>query len=247
MIGIARSMEAIVLAGGLGTRLRSVVAGVPKAMAPVAGRPFLEHLLDLLVDAGFASAVLAVGYRADAIREHFGDRYRSLPLAYSVEGKPLGTGGAIRLAMNHTSSSDTFVVNGDTFVDVAFSAMLAAHRGANARLTIAVHEVPDAARYGVLDIAGDRVQGFFEKGRTGPGWINAGVYLLARTLLDGEALPTAFSFESDYLVPNVVALRPLAFRTEGLFIDIGVPEDFARAQSMLVTPLPASFPPKVRR
>ena len=246
MIGIARSMEAIVLAGGLGTRLRSVVAEVPKAMAPVAGRPFLERLLDLLVDAGFASAVLAVGYRADAIRDHFGDRYRGLPLAYSVEGNPLGTGGAIRLAMNQASSPEVFVVNGDTFVDVDFSAMLAAHRGASARLTIAVHEVPDAARSGALDIAGNRVRGFFEKGRAGPGWINAGVYLLARTQLDDAALPTAFSFESDYLVPNVEALKPLAFPTGGLFIDIGVPEDYARAQSMLVMPRPASFPKKAR-
>ena len=240
-------MEAIILAGGLGTRLRSVVADLPKAMAPVAGRPFLEHLLDLLARAGFASAVLAVGYRADAIREHFGDRYRGLPLAYSVEGQPLGTGGAIRLAMNQASSPEVFVVNGDTFVDVDFSAMLAAHRTASAKLTIAVHEVPDAARYGALDIAGDRVRGFFEKGREGPGWINAGVYLIARTLLDGEALPTAFSFESDYLVPNVVALRPLAFPTEGLFIDIGVPEDYDRAQSLLATPRSVSFPQKARR
>jgi len=240
-------MEAIILAGGLGTRLRSVVADLPKAMAPVAGRPFLEHLLDLLAHAGFASAVLAVGYRSDAIREHFGDRHRGLPLAYSIEGQPLGTGGAIRLAMNHASSPEIFVLNGDTFVDVDFSAMLAAHRSANARLTIAVHEVRDAARYGALDITGDRVQGFFEKGRAGPGWINAGVYVLARTLLDGEALPTAFSFESDYLVPNVVALRPLAFRTAGLFIDIGVPEDYARAQSLLATPRSVSLPRKARR
>jgi D-glycero-alpha-D-manno-heptose 1-phosphate guanylyltransferase len=239
-------MDVIVLAGGLGTRLRSVVAELPKAMAPVAGRPFLEHLLDVLALAGFASTVLAVGYRADAIREHFGDRYRGLPLTYSVEGLPLGTGGAIRLAMNHASSPEVFVVNGDTFVDVDFSAMLAAHRRTSARLTIAVHEVPDAARYGALDIAGDRVRGFFEKGRVGPGWINAGVYLLARTLLDGEALPTSFSFESDYLVPNVEALRPLAFRTDGLFIDIGVPEDYASAQSLLATPRSVSFPPRAR-
>jgi len=239
-------MEAIILAGGLGTRLRSVVADLPKAMAPVAGRPFLEHLLDFLVDAGFASAVLAVGYRADAIRDHFGDRYRGLPLAYSVEGKPLGTGGAIRLAMNQASSPEVFVVNGDTFVDVDFSAMLAAHRGAHARLTIAVHEVPDAARYGALDITGDRVRGFFEKGRAGSGWINAGVYLLARALLDGEVLPTAFSFESDYLVPNVEALQPLAFPTKGLFIDIGVPEDYARAQSLLASPRSVSSPQRAR-
>ena len=239
-------MEAIVLAGGLGTRLRSVVADLPKAMAPVAGRPFLEHLLDDLVDAGFASVVLAIGYRAEAIREHFRDRYRGLPLAYSIEGQPLGTGGAIRLAMNRASSPEVFVVNGDTFIEVDYSGMLAAHRRASAALTIAVHEVSDAARYGALVIAGERVQGFFEKGRAGPGWINAGVYLLARTLLDDVALPTAFSFESDYLVPNVADLKPLAFPTEGLFIDIGVPEDYTRAQSLLAVPRPMSISPSAR-
>jgi D-glycero-alpha-D-manno-heptose 1-phosphate guanylyltransferase len=228
-------MEAIVLAGGLGTRLRSVVADLPKAMAPVAGRPFLEHLLDLLAGAGFASAVLAVGYRADAIRSHFGSHYRDLSLEYSLEAEPLGTGGATRLALGRATVPDVFLVNGDTFVDVDFAAMHAAHRRSAAALTVAVHEVPDAARYGALDLDENRIRGFFEKGRGGPGWVNAGVYLLSRGLLDFESLPAAFSFESDYLVPNVGALHPLAFRSSGLFIDIGVPEDYARAQSMFAT------------
>jgi len=226
-------MEGIILAGGLGTRLRSVVADLPKAMAPVAGRPFLEHLLDLLVDAGFESAILAVGYRSEAIREHFGERYRGLPLTYSVENHPLGTGGAMRLALRSAMAGDVFVVNGDTLADVDFHSMLEAHRRTAAPITVAVHEVPDTARYGALILNRDRVYGFREKGRHGPGWINAGIYLVSRSLFDRASLPDAFSFESDFLVPGVKLLKPLAFPTRGLFIDIGVPEDYARAQSLL--------------
>jgi D-glycero-alpha-D-manno-heptose 1-phosphate guanylyltransferase len=234
-------MEAIVLAGGLGTRLRSVVADQPKAMAPVGGRPFLEYLLDMLGNAGVASATLAVGFRSDAIRGHFGDRYRKLPLRYSTEDTPLGTGGAIRLAMSRTASPNVFVFNGDTLVEVDLATMAATHRDAGSQLTVAVHAMADASRYGAIDLDGDRIRGFREKGRTGPGWINAGVYLISRNLLQSPSLPEAFSFESDFLVPRVADLQPLAFRTEGLFIDIGVPEDYARAQDMIPARKPA-FP-----
>ncbi len=239
-------MEAVVLAGGLGTRLRSVVADLPKAMAPVAGRPFLEHLLDLLIEAGFDSAILAVGYRSDAIREHFGGRYRGLPLTYSVESHPLGTGGAIRLALRSATARDVFVVNGDTFLDVDFRRMLEAHRRAAAAMTVAVHEVPDTARYGALALCGDRIQGFREKGRHGPGWINAGVYLVPRSLFDRASLADAFSFESDFLAPGVDSLKPLAFPARGLFIDIGVPEDYARAQNLLPARAAAPGRPEAR-
>jgi len=226
-------MEAIVLAGGLGTRLRSVVDDRPKGMAEVAGRPFLAHVLDQLASSGFVSVVLAVGYRASQIREHFGARYRSIGLRYSVESEPLGTGGAIVMAMGSTKSSEVFVVNGDTFVEVDFRAMRSAHLAAHAAITIAVHAVADAGRYGGLAIDEHRIHGFLEKGRSGPGWINAGVYLMSRGLLDPRALPTRFSFESDFLVPRTHALRPLAFRTSGIFIDIGIPDDYAKAQTLL--------------
>lgn len=228
-------MEAIVLAGGLGTRLRSVVDDRPKAMADVGGRPFLAYLLDQLASTGFEAAVLAVGYLSNQISEHFGDEHRRLALRYSVEAEPLGTGGAIVLAMDATTTSDVFVINGDTFVELDYRAMLAAHRNAASAITVAVHAVPDAGRYGALDLEGSRIRGFLEKGRTGPGWINAGVYLVSRALLDPRALPMRFSFESDFIVPRVRALRPLAFRTDGMFIDIGIPEDYARAQVLMPT------------
>ena len=226
-------MEAIVLAGGLGTRLRSIVADLPKAMAPVAGKPFLAHLLDTLVAAGFDSAVLAVGYKGEQIRKHFGESYRSLPLRYSVETEPLGTGGAIKLAMGQVSATSVFVLNGDTYLELAYAAMMAAHDEADAILTIAVHAVADASRYGALDIDGGHIRGFFEKGRPGPRSINAGAYLISRGLLNRYSLPRAFSFEADFLVPHVKELKPLAFQTQGIFIDIGVPEDYAGAQRIL--------------
>ena len=226
-------MEAIVLAGGLGTRLRSIVADQPKAMAPVAGRPFLTFLLDTLIAAGFDLAILAVGYKSEQIRNHFGDRYRSLPLRYSVETEPLGTGGAIKLAMGHVSTTSVFVLNGDTYLELDFVAMLAAHTQANAILTVAVHAVPDASRYGALNIDDGIIRGFFEKGHPGPRSINAGVYLLSRDLMNRYSLPKAFSFEADFLVPHVKELKPLAFQTQGIFIDIGVPEDYVRAPKIL--------------
>ena len=220
------------MAGGLGTRLRSAVPDLPKPMAPVAGRPFLAWILDRLVDAGFAQVVLAVGYRHESIGEFFGQRYRGMPLRYSVEDRPLGTGGAIRLAADQVDESPVFVLNGDTCLDLDHHAMWRAHAQAGATMSMAVCQVPDAARYGALEVQGGRVCGFVAKGREGPGLINAGTYLLSAALL--QAIPTGrpFSFEQDLLMPRVDEIRPLAFVAEGLFIDIGVPEDYARAQAL---------------
>ena len=225
-------MEAIVLAGGLGTRLRSVVKDLPKPMAPVHGRPFLALVLDQLVEAGFATAILAAGYRHEVIRDCFGDRYRGLVLRYSVESEPLGTGGAMRLACIHTHARDVFVLNGDTYLELDFRAMLDAHVRVAASFSMAVCHVPDVARYGALDLEDGIVRGFREKGRSGPGWINGGTYILGPELRARLRPEGASSFESDVLVPEVELIRPLAFRTSGLFIDIGIPEDYLRVQQV---------------
>jgi D-glycero-alpha-D-manno-heptose 1-phosphate guanylyltransferase len=225
-------MEAIVLAGGLGTRLRSVIPDLPKPMAPVAGRPFLAWILDRLADAGFRRVVLAVGYRHETIRDFFGLSYRGVELAYSVEDAPLGTGGAIRLALGHVDESPVFVLNGDTYLEADYAAMLAAHVTHGVELTVAVARVADVSRYGSLEIKDDRICGFLEKGSQGPGYINAGVYLMARGLVETIPVGTGHSFENELLMPRVAELRPLAFRADGLFIDIGVPEDYERAQGL---------------
>lgn len=225
-------MQAVLLAGGLGTRLRSVVADRPKVMADIAGRPFLEHLLDRLQEQGVARVTLAVGYRHEDIVDHFGDSYRGVALRYSIETEPMGTGGAIRLALALQAAGPSFVLNADTWLELDMPAMLAAHIAAQAPMSMAVRCLPDVGRFGALDIADGRVRGFFEKGRHGPGVINAGVYLVRQECLEGLGLPERFSFESDYLMPFVARLHPLAFATQGDFIDIGVPEDYERARRL---------------
>lgn len=225
-------MQAIVLAGGLGTRLRSVVPDLPKPMATVAGRPFLAWILDRLAEASFDRVVLAVGYRHVAILDHFGDTYRGMALRYSVEDNPLGTGGAIRLAGNWVEHYPVFVLNGDTFVDLDYRALLAAHVELGVPMSVAVCPMPDVSRYGALKLVDGRIVAFLEKGAGGRGVINAGTYILSRDILDMIPATGAYSFERQLLVPRAGDIRPAAFVTDGLFIDIGVPEDYARAQSL---------------
>ena len=225
-------MQAIVLVGGLGTRLRGVVDDVPKPMAPVEGRPFLALVLDQLVAAGFTTAIFAAGYRHEAIRDYFGESYRGLALRYSVEREPLGTGGAMRLACEQADAPDVFVLNGDTYLELDFHAMMDAHVRAGSHLSMAICHVSDVTRYGALEIDDDIVQRFLEKGRSGPGWINAGTYVLGSDLRARLRPQGAFSFENDLLAPQVASIRPLAFRSSGLFIDIGIPEDYARIQQI---------------
>lgn len=225
-------MQAIILAGGLGTRLRGVVPDLPKPLAPVRGRPFLAIVLEQLRAQGFVSAVLSVGYRHELIREAFRDQFDGLAISYVVEDRPLGTGGAIRLAARACGETDVFVLNGDSYTELAFADMQARHREAETPLTVCAVEVPDAARYGRVLVENSRVRGFSEKGSSGPGLINAGVYLMRRDLLETLALPEVFSFEVDVLAARVGELCPLVYPTRGRFIDIGVPEDYARAQGM---------------
>jgi D-glycero-alpha-D-manno-heptose 1-phosphate guanylyltransferase len=225
-------MQAIVLAGGLGTRLRSVVSDLPKPMAPVAGRPFLAWILQRLALAGFERVVLAVGYRHEAIVQHFGRAYEHMVLHYSVEPQPLGTGGAIRSAADGIGEWPVFVLNGDTFLDLDYRAMLSAHQQGHEQMTMAVCQVADAGRYGALDLQDGHVLGFLAKGRAGPGVINAGTYLISEGIRDRIPAGEAFSFEQQLLMSEVGSIRPAAFAASGLFIDMGVPEDYARAQQL---------------
>jgi len=224
-------MQAVILAGGLGTRLRSVVGDLPKPLAPVAGRPFLARLLDRLERQGFTSAVLSVGYRHESIV----DRHGAIRLAYAIEREPLGTGGGLRAALAMIERFPCFALNGDTLLDVDYQAMRTAHAAARAPLTMALRRIADVSRYGRAVVEDGRVVGFAAAGAPGPGLVNAGVYLFAGNLLDDPALPPSFSFERDFLEPRAATLRPLAFETDGYFIDIGVPEDYARAQRELAS------------
>lgn len=225
-------LEAIVLAGGFGTRLRAVVADLPKPMAPVAGKPFLEILLRAMALNGFSRVVLSVGFMAEKISGYFGARFAGMELIYVVEDQPLGTGGAVRLAMTACHQDHFFIFNGDTFLDLEVAAVERYWQQHRRSIIVARH-VPDTARYGRLLVAGGRVTGFTEKGVIGPGLINAGCYVFNHDQLDGFELNQPFSLEADYLMKTELGLPLDVFVTAGQFIDIGVPEDYLRAQTEL--------------
>ena len=165
-------MEAIVLAGGYGTRLRSVVPNLPKSMAPIAGKPFLEILLNLLANKGFSRVILSLGFMAETISSHFGNSYSNMELSYVVEQSPMGTGGGVRLAMTQCQEDHAFIFNGDTFLDLEVDAVEKQWQGSQNPIVVGLR-VPDTARYGRLLTNEGRVTGFAEKGATGSGLINA--------------------------------------------------------------------------
>jgi len=224
--------EAIVLAGGLGTRLRRVVPDSPKPMAPIAGRPFLEIMLTSLARKGFHRVILSLGYMANKVVAHFGDGIAGVELVYEIEQTPLGTGGAVRRALARCHEDHVFVFNGDTFLDLEVAEVEALWRTNHVPMIVA-REMPDTARYGRLNTRNGRVLGFTEKGITGPGLINAGCYVLPTNILDGFAYGQPFSLEADFLARAVGAQRFDVFVSRDRFIDIGVPEDYARAQTEL--------------
>lgn len=223
-------MEAIVLAGGFGTRLRYVVKDFPKPMAPVVGRPFLEYILDALANQGVVRVVLAVHYKKECIMEHFKNAYRGMEVCYSVEEKPLYTGGAVKKALTMCGDSRIWVLNGDTYFQVSLAGMAACAETLNASAVIAVKEMTDFSRYGKVDVDGDgRIFAFHEKAPCMQGLINGGVYCLDRQIL--ESYPEVFSLENDCFPALLRDRQIAAFRSGGYFIDIGVPEDYAAAQS----------------
>lgn len=224
------------MAGGFGTRLQGVVKDVPKPMAPVNGRPFLTYILDYLIDYNYAKVILSVGYLHEKIEEYFGNHYKSLEIDYAVETEPLGTGGGIAYAMSKCSTDHILVINGDTMFKVELSAFERFHEERQGLLSIVLREVEDVSRYGSVTIDDDNtIVHFAEKGATeGRGFINGGVYLIDQGLLDTYPQPVKFSFERD-LMEKLYATEPFyAMPSDGYFIDIGIPEDYARAQVELI-------------
>ena len=223
--------EAIILAGGFGTRLSHVVSDVPKPMAPVYGKPFLTYLLDRLIDAGIRRVILAIGYKHECIESYFGPSYRGTEIVYSQETTPLFTGGAIRKAAEQIQSEDFVVLNGDTLFDIDFAKLYDFHTKHHAKLSIALRQVADTSRYGSVTCTNDHIVSFSEKAESvGAGDINGGIYMINRSWLLNQDLPSKFSFEKELMQPMAgdPSFYGLSFNT--YFIDIGVPEDYYRAQ-----------------
>lgn len=228
-------IEAIVLAGGEGRRLQAVVRDLPKPMADIAGRPFLWWLLTRLNLQGVHRVVLSVGYKATAIQDYFQSAFNDTAIVYSVENEPLGTGGAIRLALEHAVEPQVIVMNGDTYADIELRGLLAAREAAGADLAMAVTHLNDISRYGavVVDKKTNRVAGFEEKQGSAAGYINAGTYCIRRDLFQKFPVAAKFSFERDFLTEHLAELNPVAFTAVRGFIDIGIPEDYALAQTLI--------------
>ena len=222
--------EVVILCGGRGTRLRSVVKDVPKPMASVSGRPFLDLLLNQFSNLGFSRAVLSTGYMASIIRNHFGDRFCAMELLYVEDPEPLGTGGAARAGAQACSGESILVCNGDTFIefDLPAARSLCANKCSPVVVTL---RVPDTERYGRIEVDGSSQARFCGRGVAGEGLISGGVYLLARSLLVEDSRPTPFSME-DFVFDIARPGAAYAVEARGRFIDIGVPRDYEIAQAM---------------
>ncbi len=226
--------EAIVLAGGLGTRLRSVVSDVPKPMSGIDGKPFLEILLRQLSLFGFTKVVLSVGYLHEVIQDYFGHSFGTMRLDYCVEDAPLGTGGAIARSLQQTGSDEILVVNGDSILLASLEYFHEFHRSRKQpAISIALKAEKDFDRYGAVLLDGDRIVRFDEKRYVSDGVFNAGLYWLHASVRDYlEKLPVPFSFEKEVLEKQIFPLYGCVFHD--YFIDIGIPEDYERAQTRLI-------------
>lgn len=224
-------METIILAGGFGTRLSHIVSDVPKPMAPVANRPFLEYILEDYVAQGITKIILAVGYKYEIIQAHFGEEFHGVPLSYSIEDTPLFTGGAIQKAMSLSTEKQVFVVNGDTYFPVDLKEMYQKFLEMGKNPLISVKKIEDTTRYGAVTFSETgEISVLSEKNQTGEGYINGGVYLLPNKSLMKDK--TSFSLENEIFPKWLAEKKLFALESNAFFIDIGIEADYLKAQTI---------------
>jgi D-glycero-alpha-D-manno-heptose 1-phosphate guanylyltransferase len=232
-------MDAIFLAGGFGTRLRSAVPDLPKPLAPVLGRPFLSHLMDYWLEQGVTRFVLSIGYKAELIRTTYGSEYRGKPVVYAIEDTPLGTGGGILKSLEQVKdlTNEFLLINGDTYFEVPLGPLLKFHRDRRSELTVVLRRIPINSRYGTVRIDDDcRILAFGEKG-TGEAQalINGGVMVFNRSLFDknpwNTRTPTSLE---EQMIPFFLQQKRALFGFEAneKFLDIGIPEDYNQASKL---------------
>lgn len=230
----ANKREAVVLVGGFGTRLRSIVSSLPKPLAPIAGRSFLLILLNQLRRNQFERVVLSTGYMADKIREAVADSEFRDFVEFSHEDTPLGTGGATLQALKLITQENFFLFNGDTFFDVDLDSLLEQHIKTQADVTIALKTMEQTERYGTVELSGTRIVGFREKSQqVGSQLVNGGIYCMRKSSINPQLFPPVFSLEEDLFEAKINSLNIVGFISSGYFIDIGNPIDYERAQREL--------------
>lgn len=232
--------EAIILAGGLGTRLRTVISDVPKCMAPVGGKPFLYYLIQYLKKNKIEKFIFSVGYMHEIIEEYLKKNNPDIHYQISLENEPLGTGGAIRLACQKTSEKNVLICNGDTLFKIHIDSFSNFHESADAACTLALKPMHYFDRYGVVQLNEDHsVKSFKEKQYYTTGLINGGVYALNVKEFLQEQLPGKFSFEKDYLEKKIDSKEEpkkiYGMIQDEYFIDIGIPADYEKAQNELLS------------
>lgn len=235
-------VEAIILAGGLGTRLREAVPDLPKCMAPVAGKPFISFVIDALRMQGVEHFIFSLGYKAETIENYLQEHYPTLSYTVALEKEPLGTGGAIQLALEEAQTENVLIANGDTLFRIQLKDLFDTHKANDAECTLALKPMQNFDRYGVVEIdESGKINSFKEKQYYQSGLINGGVYLVNKTAFLNRKLPVKFSFEKDYLEAFYKEGKFFGSTQEGYFIDIGIPEDYNKAQTDLKsTPLDLS-------
>ena len=231
--------EAIILAGGFGTRLKEVVSDVPKPMAPINDEPFLNYLLNYLTHFNIQRIVLSTGYLHEKIEEYYNNlmlprNWNGAEIIFSHENEPLGTGGAIRLATEKCEQQEVLVINGDSFFNININHFYKQHIESNSQHSLALREVANAARYGtvIVDDVSRSITNFKEKnGEEKKGLINGGIYILNRNLYRSSTPQQKnFSIEKDFFEKQLFRQHISGFEFDGYFIDIGIPEDYDRAQ-----------------
>jgi D-glycero-alpha-D-manno-heptose 1-phosphate guanylyltransferase len=227
------SIEVIILAGGLGTRLREVVKDVPKPMATICGKPFLWYIFDWLKEYKVRLAIVSAGSGSEKIIEYFGRKFQGIPVFYAVEEFRLGTGGAVMYALRYTQGENVLIVNGDTYFPVDLNNFSLFHKNNKGKISLALKLMRDFSRYGSVECHNNIITRFNEKKYCNDGLINGGIYLINRTFIEAKNLPEIFSFEKELLEKEAGSGNLGCMVFDNPFIDIGVPEDYYRAESFL--------------
>lgn len=227
--------EAIILAGGLGTRLQSVLTDIPKCMAPINGKPFISYLLEYLKMQGIKKFIFALGFKSKIFEAFLSTHLSKSSYALSIENEPLGTGGAIKLACTQTRPQNVLIINGDTFFKIKVNELFSFHNAQQADCTLSLKPMQNFSRYGVVELNNDdTIKKFNEKKFNEKGLINGGVYILKKDRFLEENLPDKFSFEKDYLEKFYESRKMVGLIQHEYFIDIGIPEDYAKASKELI-------------
>jgi D-glycero-alpha-D-manno-heptose 1-phosphate guanylyltransferase len=226
-------MEAIILAGGMGTRLREVIADIPKPMAPVNNKPFLFYIFNWIKDYQVEKAILSVGKGAEKVMDYLHDSFNNIPVEYAIEEKSLGTGGAVRFALQKAKGEDILILNGDTYFPIDLNKFFLFHTENKNLFSVALKPMKNFSRYGSVEVFNNNILRFNEKKFCSDGLINGGIYLVNKDFIESRQLPEVFSLEHDILEKEAGSHKLKCMTFDDTFIDIGIPEDYRRAESIL--------------